>query len=85
MNEIVILVDGIIALTLIELAVLAWLHRRYQRGISLNEMGLNIASGLALMVTIRMILTGGPQWGILLCLLSAGLFHGLDMVRRWRR
>lgn len=85
MGGIVLLVDGIIALTLVEFAVLIWLYRRRRSGISPNEIGLNIASGLALMIALRIALTEGQRWAMLACLATAGLLHGLDIIRRWRR
>lgn len=85
MGGIVLLVDGIIALTLVEFAVLIWLYRRRRSGISPNEIGLNIASGLALMIALRIALTEGQHWAMLACLAMAGLLHGLDIIRRWRR
>jgi len=85
MGGIVLLVDGIIALTLVEFAVLIWLYRRRRSGISPNEIGLNIASGLALMIALRIALTEGQHWAMLACLATAGLLHSLDIIRRWRR
>lgn len=85
MGGIVFLVDGIVALTLAEFAVIVWLYRRRRCGISPNEIGLNIASGLALMIALRIALTGGQHWAILGCLAAAGLLHSLDIIRRWRR
>ena len=86
MGGIVLLVDGIIALTLVEFAVLIWLYRRRRSGISPNEIGLNIASGLALMIALRIALTEGQHWAMLACLATAGLMAGASWwaVRRLR-
>ena len=75
MGGIILLVDGIIALTLVEFAVLVWLYRRRQSGISPNEIGLNIASGLALMIALRIALTEGQHWAMLACLATVSYTH----------
>ena len=70
-------------LTVIEAAVLAWLHRRRGRGVALADVGLNMASGLCLMLALRLLLGGADAAPVLLCLSAAGVLHGCDLWRRW--
>ena len=87
-------VDAILALTIVEGALLWWWHRRTGRGVAPSDFGLNWMSGLCLMVAVRVALSGsGPAsgavfsatlGGILLCLSAAGALHGIDLWRRWR-
>jgi len=37
------------------------------------------------MIALRIALTEGQHWAMLACLATAGLLHGLDIIRRWRR
>ncbi len=82
---VVLVVDGVIVLTVLELIVLVMLYRRTGRGLDPREILLNVLSGLSLMVALRIALTDLPLILILAALLCAGIFHSLDLLRRWRR
>ncbi len=84
-DMVVLVVDGVIVLTVIELIVLAVLYRRTGRGVDPSEILFNVLSGLSLMVAVRIALTDLPLILVLGALLGAGIFHGLDLLRRWRR
>ena len=79
------IVDAVIAFTLIEVAALALHHRMTGAGVALRDIGLNVASGLCLMLALRCgVRDAGAPW-IALWLLAAGLAHAADLSRRWQR
>lgn len=80
-----LVIDGVIVLTVMEVILLAVIHRRSGRGIAPSEILLNVLSGLSLMLALRIALSGSPSVLVLGALLLAGIFHGLDILRRWRR
>ncbi len=88
MNEsfgIASLIDGVIAFTLIECAVLVVYHRATGKGVAPREFLANMVSGLCLMLALRCFAhDAGATW-IALCLIAAGLAHGTDLWMRWRR
>ncbi|MDQ2779213.1 MAG: hypothetical protein M3Y32_06620 [Pseudomonadota bacterium] len=78
------IVDAVIAFTLIEVAALAMHHRMTGAGVALRDIGLNLVSGLCLMLALRCgVRDAGAPW-IALWLLAAGLAHAADLSRRWR-
>ena len=78
-------IDLVIAFTLIECAVLAFLHRATGKGVALRDFAMNMLSGLCLMLALRCLAhEAGAGW-VALCLLAAGLAHGADILMRWRR
>ena len=78
------LVDGVIALTTLELLALWVFHKRTGRGLAPADYLLNGLAGLALMVALRGALT--PHWGLVaLGLLAAGAAHYADLLLRMRR
>jgi hypothetical protein len=80
-----LVIDGVIVLTVMEVILLAVIHRRSGRGVAPSEILLNVLSGLSLMLALRIALSGSPSVLVLGALLLAGIFHGLDILRRWRR
>jgi uncharacterized membrane protein SirB2 len=81
-----ILVDAVILLTLLEFLLLRWFFGRSGRGVAPRLIGLNLFSGLALMAALRFAIADAPSpWLIALFLAAAGLLHGLDLARQWRR
>jgi hypothetical protein len=78
-------VDLIIGFTLLEGLALALYFRATGRGVAPSQFGVNLASGLCLMVALRCAVAGAGSMWIAAALLAAGLAHGLDLWRRWRR
>lgn len=86
METIRLLVDAVIVLTLLEFFLFRWFFGRTGRGVMPRRIGLNLFSGLALMCALRAALAEAPSpWLIALFLVAAGLLHGLDIARQWRR
>lgn len=80
-----LLLDAVIVFTLLEGAAL-WLHHAVTgRGLAPGDYALNMLSGLCLMLAVRVALGASPWPWIAVCLLGAGLAHGLDIWRRYRR
>ena len=79
------IVDLIIGLILIEASCLMAYHRITQRGLALQEYGLNLASGLFLMLALRATLAHLSWIWIAASLSAAGLAHGVDMLLRFKR
>lgn len=77
------LIDGLIALTLLEAAWLVFWFRRHRRGVAPAEFGFNLASGLCLMLALRQALAGAGVASIALCLMASGALHAWDLWRRW--
>jgi hypothetical protein len=78
------IVDLILVFTLLEVAAV-WLYRRATgRGIAPVALAINLLSGIALLVALRLALTGA-WWGwIGLFLFLSLLAHLADLARRWR-
>lgn len=79
------LIDAVMLLTVAEFLVLRSLYQRTARGVAPHDMGLNLFSGLCLMLALRAALSDWGLLPILAFLLAAGVLHGLDIRRRWRR
>ena len=80
-----LLVDFVIAFTLIEAAALMAYRAWTGRGVAWRDIGLNMLSGLLLMLALRgLVRDAGGAW-IALALLGAGVAHGADIWLRWRR
>ena len=77
-------IDLVIALTIIEGVALTLHHRWTGRGLALKDFGLNLASGLWLMLALRSALVSAGWPWIAMCLLAAGAAHGADIWLRWR-
>lgn len=85
MTVLVHLVDAVIALTLLEFVAISIWHRRTGRGVAPSDIGFNLFSGLSLMLALRFALADSGAGLIALALTVAGVLHGLDLYRRWRR
>lgn len=85
MSGLVWLVDGVIVFTVIEGLCLVVHHRRTGRGVEPGDFVANMLSGLCLMLALRAALGPGDPWPVLPALLAAGVIHGIDLWRRWRR
>ena len=80
-----LLLDAVIAFTLLE-GVALWLyHATTGRGLAPRDYALNMVSGLCLMLAVRTALGDSPWPWIAVCLAGAGLAHGLDIWRRFQR
>jgi hypothetical protein len=79
------LVDGVIAFTLIEAAVLLLYRHATGKGVAPREFALNMVSGLCLMLALRAFAHDAAAPWTALCLLGAGVAHVTDIWLRWRR
>ncbi len=77
-----LLVDLVIAFTLAEAAVLALRHHLTRRGASPGRVLPNLASGLFLLLALRISLGGDDGLWIGACLGASGIAHALDMRAR---
>lgn len=77
------LVDIVMVITLLEGAFLLALYRKTGRGVAPRDFVLNMASGLCLMLALRLALSGAGWQVTALCLMAAGSLHGMDMYKRW--
>jgi hypothetical protein len=82
---VLLVVDLVIVFTLLEWVGLRWYHQKTGRGVAPADISLNLLSGLALMGALRLALSGVELFWVLGLLVAAGLFHGWDIVKRWRR
>ena len=78
-----LLVDIVIAVTVIEWVLLTWWHRRTGRGIPMSELRATLMAGLYLMLALRASMMSAPWYLVALLLLAAGLSHAADLWRRW--
>ena len=80
-----LLIDFVIAATLVEWAVLTLLWRRKQQGLPPSALTWVLVPGLSLMLSVRCAMLGLPWYTVMLLLLAAGLTHVIDLRRRWIR
>lgn len=79
------LLNAVIGITLLEAAALLLYRRLTGKGIAAHDWGLNLLSGLCLMMAVRSAVTG-DAWPLIAAWLSAaGLVHVVDLFSRWRR
>jgi hypothetical protein len=78
-----LLIDIVIAVTVIEWLLLSWWHRRTGRGIPMSELRATLLAGLYLMMALRASMVSAPWYVVALLLLAAGLSHAADLWRRW--
>ena len=76
-------IDIVLALTVLEAAILITLHRTTGRGVPPGDFLANLISGLCLMLALRTALVGGTWPLITLCLLASLMAHLADLRRRW--
>jgi hypothetical protein len=79
------LIDIVIAVTLLEALVLAMLHRRGGAGLAPGDFVPTLLSGLCLMFALRAGLSSAGWAWVATGLTLAGLAHVVDLRRRWRR
>jgi hypothetical protein len=78
-----LLIDIVIAVTVIEWLLLSWWHRRTGRGIPMSELRATLLAGLYLMMALRASMVSAPWYVVAMLLLAAGLSHAADLWRRW--
>lgn len=78
------LIDFVIAVTVVEAAVLALLHARSGRGLPPGEFMPALTAGLGLLLAARAGASGADGFWVAAGLLLAGAAHALDLKRRWR-
>lgn len=79
------LIDLVLAITLLEWAVLVYLYRLRGRGLAGWDVTLGLAPGLLLMVALKLSAPQSLPWPVMVALAAAGLAHALDFYRRYRR
>ena len=79
------LVDFILALVVIETAVLLMYWWNSRRGIAPGDLLPNLCAGAFLLLALRVTLAGGSWMAACGCLAAAGISHLFDLSRRWRR
>ncbi len=78
------MVDLVITFTVAECVVLWWYHRRTGQGLPAKDFMPTLLSGMLLMLALRMHMAGW-SWMVTASLLAGGgVFHALDLRRRWR-
>ncbi|MEK0435807.1 MAG: hypothetical protein RL369_1856 [Pseudomonadota bacterium] len=80
-----LLIDFVIAATLVEWAVLTLLWLRKQQGLPPASLSWMFLPGLCLMLSVRSAVMGLPWYTVMLLLLASGLTHWIDLRRRWIR
>ena len=80
-----LLVDIAIVITVLEGIALAAYYRMTGRGVAPDNYALNLVAGLCLMLALRAALAGSSAVWMALCLSAAGLAHGSDIWRRWKK
>ena len=79
------LIDTIIAITLLEAAILLLYHHQTKRGLMPRDYLLNVLSGLCLMLALRCALAGSVWYVVATFLAAAGLAHVADIILRLRQ
>ena len=79
------LVDFILAVVVLETAILLFYWARLRRGIAPMDLLPNLCAGVFLLLALRATLAGGGWMIASLYLSAAGLAHMIDVYRRWRR
>lgn len=79
------LVDAVIAITVAEAIALVVYYKVAGRGVAPSEFGLNLLSGLMLMLALRSsVAASGWVWTASF-LAGSGAAHAADLWSRWRR
>jgi hypothetical protein len=79
------IVDAIIALVAVEGIVLVLWRVRTGGGLTVAETLANLSSGAALLLALRMAITGGLSASVLTLLSVALIAHVADLASRWKR
>jgi hypothetical protein len=78
------IIDAILLLVLAEAVAIAVYHRSTGRGIALREVVWTLASGVSLMIALRIALTGGAWYAVAAPLTAALITHLVDLAQKWR-
>jgi hypothetical protein len=78
------LLDLVLAITLLEFAVLALRQRRSRQGLGPLDLAYSLAPGFLLMLALRLTHPVGLAPGVMLCVALAGVVHAADFYRRQR-
>jgi hypothetical protein len=78
------LVDAVVAVTLLEVVALAAWHAATGRGLAAADLVANLSAGLCLLGALRSVLAGSAWPVCALWLAAAGAAHATDLVRRSR-
>jgi hypothetical protein len=78
-------VDLVLALMVLEGALLFWLRRRSARGVPVGEMLAFLLAGACLLLALRAALVGASWPWVALPLAGAFAAHLTDLGLRWRR
>jgi hypothetical protein len=79
------IIDLILVLMVVEAVGLAAYARASGRGLRLSDVGVTLASGVALMLAVRAALVGAGWPWVALALTAALIAHITDLITRWRR
>jgi hypothetical protein len=77
------IVDFIVALMLIELAILAFVRSRRHRGIAAAELSVSLAAGIGLLLALRASLLRLSWQHVAMWLIVALIAHVLYLTLRW--
>jgi len=77
------IVDAIIALVAVEAVILVLWRALTGGGLPVAETLANLSSGAALLLALRMALTGASSGSVLAMLSAALVAHIVDLARRW--
>lgn len=77
------IIDFIVALMLLELAILAFVRSRMHRGIVPTELAASLAAGMGLLLALRAALLGLSWQHIATWLIFALIAHVLYLTLRW--
>jgi len=77
------IVDGILALMVLELIVLIIVRKKTGRGLTTGKLMVSLAAGAALLLALRSALAGLPWHNVALWLIVALAAHVLDLKLRW--
>lgn len=76
--------DIVLVATLIEAVVLLSVRRRAGLRLAPADIIAMLLPGLALLIAVRLALTGSGPWPVAAALAGAGVCHGFDLTRRLR-
>lgn len=79
-----LMVEGVIAVTLLEALWLAWRSAGTPRATGPRVWAANLLAGLALLLAVRLVLAQAAWFWVAACLAAAGLAHLADLRARWR-